>query len=162
MDGYEMTLTVAKTSTIWIKLSTITRPVAAIKSLRFAFFSSFSQTALWTVFFHSCLSVVCHTFYNVPVVVSSWKSNHHGQKWCPWKVKVRSQSLQSQKSKQFCPNLGIFGPWLQFQFTDVYKTMHKPWSGIEQVRYIFSRSSIKFQGHMGWKITNFDLWVSRL
>ena len=38
--------------------------------------------------------------------------------------------------------------------------MHKAWSGIEEVPYCFSRSSAKFQGHMGQKIADFDLnWV---
>ena len=34
---------------------------------------------------------------------------------------------------------------------------HKAWSSIEEVPYCFSRSSIKFQGHTGQKITDFDL-----
>ena len=36
--------------------------------------------------------------------------------------------------------------------------MHKTWSGIEEVLYCFSRSSVRFQGHWGQKeFTNFDL-----
>ena len=34
--------------------------------------------------------------------------------------------------------------------------MHKAWSSIEEVPYCFSRSSIKFQGHTGQNITDFD------
>ena len=34
--------------------------------------------------------------------------------------------------------------------------MHKAWSGIEEVPYCFSRSSIKFQGHTALKIVKFD------
>ena len=34
--------------------------------------------------------------------------------------------------------------------------MHKAWSSIEEVPYGFSRSSIKFQGHMAKKIIEFD------
>ena len=30
--------------------------------------------------------------------------------------------------------------------------MHKAWCTIEEMPYYFSRSSIKFQGHTGWKI----------
>ena len=38
--------------------------------------------------------------------------------------------------------------------------MHKAWSSIEEVPYCFLRSSIKFQGHTGKKIANFDPnWV---
>ena len=31
--------------------------------------------------------------------------------------------------------------------------MHTTWYNIEEVPYCFSKSSIKFQEHMGWKIT---------
>ena len=34
--------------------------------------------------------------------------------------------------------------------------MHKAWSSIEEVPYCFSRSSIKFQGHIALKIVQFD------
>ena len=38
--------------------------------------------------------------------------------------------------------------------------MYKAWSSIEEVPFCFSRSSIKFQGHTGQKIANFDPnWV---
>ena len=39
--------------------------------------------------------------------------------------------------------------------THGFETMHKD-CHIEEVPYCFSRSSIKFQGHAGQKITNFD------
>ena len=48
------------------------------------------------------------------------------------------------------------GLWLQFKFTDGYEMMHKPYSGIEEVPYCFSRSSVKFQGPTGRKSDNFD------
>ena len=34
--------------------------------------------------------------------------------------------------------------------------MHKAWSSTEEVPYCFSRSSIKFQGHLALKIVEFD------
>ena len=34
--------------------------------------------------------------------------------------------------------------------------MHKAWSSIEEVPYYFSRSSVKFQGHIALKIVEFD------
>ena len=41
--------------------------------------------------------------------------------------------------------------------------MHKAWYRIEEVPYYFSRSSIKFQGHMGWKIYDLNpFWVRLL
>ena len=40
--------------------------------------------------------------------------------------------------------------------------MHKAWSGIEEVPYSFSRSSVKFEGHTALKIVEFDPnWASR-
>ena len=41
--------------------------------------------------------------------------------------------------------------------------MHKAWCSIEEVPYYFSRSSIKFQGHTGWKIDDLDqIWLRLL
>ena len=38
--------------------------------------------------------------------------------------------------------------------------MHKAWCNLEEVPYNFSRSSIKFQGHTGWKIDDLiRIWV---
>ena len=34
--------------------------------------------------------------------------------------------------------------------------MHKAWCDIEEVPYCFPRSSMKFQGHTGQKIADFD------
>ena len=35
--------------------------------------------------------------------------------------------------------------------------MHKAWSSIGEMPYCFSRSSVKFQGHTGQKIDDFDV-----
>ena len=40
--------------------------------------------------------------------------------------------------------------------------MHKAWCSIEEVPYCFPRSSIKFQGHTGWKIDDSDQIWARL
>ena len=40
--------------------------------------------------------------------------------------------------------------------------MHKAWCSIEEVPYCFPRSSIKFQGHTGWKIDDLDQIWARL
>ena len=38
--------------------------------------------------------------------------------------------------------------------------MHKHWYSLDEVTYCFSRSSIKFLGHMGWKISDLNqVWV---
>ena len=41
--------------------------------------------------------------------------------------------------------------------------MHKAWCHVEETPYNFSRSSVKFQGHTGWKIEDFNpIWVRLL
>ena len=41
--------------------------------------------------------------------------------------------------------------------------IHKAWCTIEEVPYCFTRSSIKFQGHTGWKIEDLNpIWVRLL
>ena len=45
---------------------------------------------------------------------------------------------------------------------NAFEMMHKAWCSIEEVPYYFSRSSIKFQGHMGWKIDDLDQIWARL
>ena len=72
--------------------------------------------------------------------------------------KVIHQISRSHRTKncRFWPELSIFGLWLQFEFTHGYEMMHKAWCSIEEVPYCFPRSSIKFQGHTGQKIANFD------
>ena len=37
-----------------------------------------------------------------------------------------------------------------------FEMIHKAWSNIEEVLYCFSMSSVKFQGHTGQKIADFD------
>ena len=39
--------------------------------------------------------------------------------------------------------------------------MHKAWSGTEEVPYCFSRPSIIFQGHTGWKIDDMNQILSK-
>ena len=72
--------------------------------------------------------------------------------------KVIGQIARSHgfKNLQFWPNLGVSGLYLQFGITDGSEMMHKAWSSIEEVPYCFSRSSVKFQGHMALKFVEFD------
>ena len=63
---------------------------------------------------------------------------------------------QDQKNRRFWPKLGVSRLILQFEFTNDYEMMHKAWSRLGEVPYCFSRSSVKFQGHMARKI-DFDL-----
>ena len=91
-------------------LSKITRPVAAIKSLRFALF----------------------------------------------KVMRQISRSRGSKNHRIWPKLGVSGQQLQFEFTDGYEMLHKAWNSKGEVPYCFPRLSIKFQGHTGQNITNFD------
>ena len=72
--------------------------------------------------------------------------------------KVIRQILRSHgsKNRRILPKLGVSGQQLQFEFTDGYEMLHKAWNSKEEVPYCFPRSSIKFQGHTGQKITDFD------
>ena len=70
---------------------------------------------------------------------------------------IKIKGHMGQKNVRFWPELGISGLELQFEFNDGYKMMHKAWSRVEKVPYCFSRSSVKFQGHM-WPKTS-DLGV---
>ena len=58
------------------------------------------------------------------------------------KDKVRGQRSRSK------PNLTVSRPQHQFEFTYDGEMMHKACCCLEEVPYCFSRSSIKFQGHM--------------
>ena len=68
-----------------------------------------------------------------------------------FKVIYQISSHTAKKNHQFRPKLGVFGLYLQFEFTDGYEMMHKDWSSIEEVPYCLSRLSVKFQGHRAKK-----------
>ena len=69
------------------------------------------------------------------------------------KVKVRGQRSRSQRST---PDLAVSGSWLQFEFTYDDEMMHRAGCCLEEVRYCFSRSSVKFQGLKAKNIVDFD------
>ena len=69
----------------------------------------------------------------------------------PWNFKVTRD-----KYRWFWAEWSVSGLSLQFEFTDSFEMIYKAWSSIEEVSYCLSRSSIKFQGHKGQKIANFD------
>ena len=72
--------------------------------------------------------------------------------------KVIRQISRSHGSKnhRFWPNLGVSGLLTPVWITNGYEMMHKACTVIEEVPYCFSRSSVKFQGHTGQKIVDFD------
>ena len=77
-----------------------------------------------------------------------FRSNYHWHNDVQGKVKVRGKKLRVTDVKTtIAPDRAV-----QFEFIYGHKIMHKTLSGIEEVPFCFSRSSVKFQGHMGWKI----------
>ena len=66
--------------------------------------------------------------------VIHWMSRSHGE-----------------KNRRFWHELSVSGQQLQFEFTEGFDIMHKALFNVEEVSYNFSRSSIKFQGHMAEK-----------
>ena len=69
------------------------------------------------------------------------------------KVKIRGRRSRSQWSK---PKLTISGWYLQFEFIYDDEMMCKASCCLGEVPYYFSMSSVKFQGHTGQKIADFD------
>ena len=79
--------------------------------------------------------------------------------YCLSRSSVKFQGHAALKIIQFDPNWA-FLDGNSFDITDGYEMMHKAWSRIEEVRYCFSRSSVKFQGHTALKIVEFDpIWA---
>ena len=64
---------------------------------------------------------------------------------------IEFQGHAGQKNRRFWPELSVSGQQLQFEFTEGFEKMHKALCNVEKVPYNFSRSSIKFQGHMAEK-----------
>ena len=120
-------------------------------------FSS-DQTALRTLL-SVCLSV-CHTF--LIMFVSSYhpeifRNYYHWQTWSPYK---RSKVKVTEVKANFASIWAFQDHNSSFKFTDGYEMMHIAWSSIGDLPYCFSRLSVKFQGHRGQKIADFDPnWV---
>ena len=76
--------------------------------------------------------------------------------YCFSRSYVKFARTHGSKNRRFWPKLGVSGLSLQFGITDGYEMMHKAWSNIEEVPYCFSRSSVKFQGHIALEIFEFD------
>ena len=73
-----------------------------------------------------------------------------------FKVIRQISRSHGSKNRQIWPKLGVSGQQLQFEFTDGYEMLHKAWNSKGEVPYCFPMSSIKFQGHTGQNITDFD------
>ena len=73
---------------------------------------------------------------------------------------LKFQGHMGQKIASFDPNLAFPDCNGQLEFTDWFEMMHNAWCSIEEVPCNFSRSSIKFEAHTGWKIDYVEsIWV---
>ena len=81
--------------------------------------------------------------------------------YCFSRLSVKFEGHTGQKISPFWPELRVSGLLLPFEFTNGFE--HKAWRSIEEVPYCFSRSSIKFEGHAGWRMDDFNpIWVRLL
>ena len=66
------------------------------------------------------------------------------------------------KLSKFSNCVLFIGLSTQFEFTDGFEITHKDWYSLDEVPYCFSGSSVKFLCHMGWKISDFEVWARLL
>ena len=85
----------------------------------------------------------------------TWSSIEEVPYFCS-RSSIKFQGRSGQKNHWFWPQLSFSGMQLKFGFAYGFEMMHKAWCSIEDVPYCILRSSIKFQGHTGQKIDDFD------
>ena len=71
--------------------------------------------------------------------------------YCFSRSSIKFQGHTGPKKMPILNGIGHFHAVIPVEFTDGFEMMHKAWRGIEEAPYNFSRSSIKFQDHMGQK-----------
>ena len=82
--------------------------------------------------------------------------------YCFLRSSIEFQGHTGQKIVNFDP-FGAFPDCnFSFKFTDGFEKMHKAWCSMEDVPCHFSTSSIKFQGHTGWKTQWFGSNLSKI
>ena len=80
------------------------------------------------------------------------RSCYHWQKWCPCK-RSRSKVMVTEVKTQFSRFWTVSRFWIHiWRWNDAQSLMSH-----RRGAPLFSRSSVKFQGHLGQKIANFDL-----
>ena len=94
------------------------------------------------------------------MIYKAW-SGIEEEPYCLSKSSIKFQGHTGQKS-QFLPKLSISELQLQFEFTNGFEMMHKAWRSTEEMSYCFSRSSIKFEGHMDRKIDDLNQILSKI
>ena len=76
--------------------------------------------------------------------------------YCFSRSSVKFQGHTALKIVEFDPNWAFPDCNSSLNSPMAMKLCIKAWSSIEEVPYCFSRSFVKFQGHMGQKIADFD------
>ena len=95
------------------------------------------------------------------VMLKAWLSIEEVP-YCFLKSSIKFQGHTGQKNQHFWPELSISGLYLQFKFTNGFEVMLKACRSIGDVPYCFWRSSIKYQGHTGRKISNLNPILSKI
>ena len=148
------------------------RPVAAFKSLRFALFKNCSEhqmhhsftfmnllflaatKQLYEWYFLSVCLSVCHTFLTMfPLSYHHeiFRSYYQWQKWCPCK-RQRSEVKVTEVTTQLNRFQTVTPVWIHiWWWNHAYGLMI-----LRRGALLFSRSSVKFQGHTALKIVEFD------
>ena len=107
----------------------------------------------------------CNSSLNSPMGMKWYTKLEIGQKRSPIVFQGHQSNFKVTrlKNRRIWPKFGISGLYLQFESTNGYEMMQKASSSIEEVPDCFSGSSIKFQGHTGWKIDDLNpIWVRLL
>ena len=76
--------------------------------------------------------------------------------YCFSRLSVKFQGYTALKIVEFDPNWAFPDCNSQLEFINGYEMLHKAWNSKGEMPYCFPRSSIKFQGHTGQNITDFD------
>ena len=61
-----------------------------------------------------------------------------------------------QRNRQFWPQMSVSILKIRLEFANGFEMIDKAWGSAEKVSFCFSRSSIKPQGHKGWKVDDLN------
>ena len=100
----------------------------------------------------------CNSSFNSLMAVKWCTKLEATKKRCPVVFQGHPSNFKVTRDKKWPIFIQIerFRTVTSVSITDVVEMMHKAWCSIEEVPYCFPRSSIKFQGHKGQKIADFD------
>ena len=73
-----------------------------------------------------------------------------------WRSSDQFQGSMGQNHADCDPNVAFRDCNFLLELTDCHEMMHIPWSRLDEMPYSFPRSPVKFQGHTGQKIADFD------